>query len=223
MTAFFRVPVLRIKQCPDTMRWYRGLVGQLVPHRSWTPNDGYLSAEPAGFTNFVRTEDAEPIEVMVRAEDMHVWPYSQGKHKAIRIITAPASDPRPMQTVAEQLQRCTERAAVKTCAPSCDMLGICQALPDCQDQARIDAQMAKPTPSPATGQSRAHSMAETLSSIAVGFVVSMVIQALVLPAFGHHITLAQNFWITCIFTVASVLRGYGMRRLFNRLHKGGVL
>jgi hypothetical protein len=35
---------------------------------------------------------------------------------------------------------------------------------------------------------------------------------------GHDITLAQNFWITCIFTVVSVVRGYGMRRLFNHLH-----
>jgi hypothetical protein len=132
-------------------------------------------------------------------------------------------------------------------------MGICQALDDCQDKHRIDAQLAKgmvpkrwPWPAPEetpvfgklpevepgltateervsspVGQSRAHSMAETLASIAVGFVISMVIQALVLPAFGHHITLAQNFWITCIFTVASVLRGYGMRRLFNHLHTRG--
>jgi hypothetical protein len=49
----------------------------------------------------------------------------------------------------------------------------------------------------------------------------MAIQAVVLPAFGHHITLAQNFWITCIFTVASVVRGYFVRRLFNRLHSPG--
>jgi hypothetical protein len=61
-------------------------------------------------------------------------------------------------------------------------------------------------------------MAETMANIVVGFGVSMAIQAVVLPAFGHHITLAQNFWITCIFTVASVVRGYGIRRIFNRFH-----
>lgn len=98
------------------------------------------------------------------------------------------------------------------CAASCGRMGICQALEGCQDQHRIDAQLVKAVP---TGQSRADSMAETLASIAVGFVVSMGIQAVVLPAMGHHITLEQNFWITCIFTVASVVRGYAMRRVFN--------
>jgi high-affinity nickel permease len=63
-------------------------------------------------------------------------------------------------------------------------------------------------------QSRRMSLIETCVSIAIGFVVSMVIQAVVLPAFGHDITLAQNFWITCIFTVASILRGYLVRRYF---------
>jgi hypothetical protein len=63
-------------------------------------------------------------------------------------------------------------------------------------------------------QSRRMSLIETCVSIAIGFVVSMVIQAAVLPAFGHDITLAQNFWITCIFTVASIVRGYLVRRYF---------
>lgn len=66
-------------------------------------------------------------------------------------------------------------------------------------------------------QSRRMSMIETCVSIAIGFVVSMVIQAFVLPAFGHDITLAQNFWITCIFTVASIARGYLVRRFFVKL------
>jgi hypothetical protein len=63
-------------------------------------------------------------------------------------------------------------------------------------------------------QSRRMSLIETCVSIAIGFAVSMVIQAAVLPAFGHDITLAQNFWITCIFTVASIVRGYLVRRYF---------
>lgn len=201
MTTLHRVPMLRITQCPDSMRWYRDLVGQLVPHRSWTATDGFVSAEPAGFVNYVRTEDAQPTEVLVSAEDLQRWPYAQVRHKSVRII---------------------HRTRAKTCAASCNAMGICQALEDCQDKPRIDAQLAKPAPTTSQaapmGQSRAHSMAETLASIAVGFVVWMALQALVLPAMGHHITLAENFWITCIFTVASVLRGYGMRRFFNHLH-----
>lgn len=63
-------------------------------------------------------------------------------------------------------------------------------------------------------QSRRMSLIETCASIAIGFVVSMAIQAVVLPAFGHAITPAENFWITCIFTVASIVRGYAVRRAF---------
>lgn len=67
-------------------------------------------------------------------------------------------------------------------------------------------------------QSRLGSMVETVVSIAIGFCVSMVLTALVLPAYGHNVTLGQNLQITAIFTVASVLRGYFVRRLFARFH-----
>lgn len=111
----------------------------------------------------------------------------------------------------------------KACKTQCDKMGICLVLDDCQDQHRIDAATKKPQPTAMMGQSRLHSLSETLSSIAVGFVVSLLLQAVVLPLYGHHITLSQNVQITVIFTVASVLRTYAMRRLFNHLHKGGVL
>ena len=63
-------------------------------------------------------------------------------------------------------------------------------------------------------QSRIHSLLETLSSIAIGFVVSLGITAVVLPAYGLPVTWGQNFEITAIFTVASIVRGYAVRRLF---------
>jgi hypothetical protein len=65
-------------------------------------------------------------------------------------------------------------------------------------------------------QSRLSSLAETCLSIAIGFVVSVVITALVMPAYGHAITLGDNIQITGIFTVASIARGYLVRRAFNR-------
>lgn len=68
-------------------------------------------------------------------------------------------------------------------------------------------------------QSRLHSFIEAWASTVIGFVMSMVLSAVVFPAFGHAFTLMQNFWITLIFTVASIIRGYGVRRLFNRGHK----
>lgn len=64
-------------------------------------------------------------------------------------------------------------------------------------------------------QSRLSSLVETLLSIAIGFVVSLIITALVLPAYGHAVTWGENVQITAIFTVASIVRGYYVRRAFN--------
>lgn len=67
-------------------------------------------------------------------------------------------------------------------------------------------------------QTRLHSFLETCASIAIGFVVSVIITAVVMPAYGHRVTFGDNIQITAIFTVASVLRGYAVRRFFNHLH-----
>jgi hypothetical protein len=64
-------------------------------------------------------------------------------------------------------------------------------------------------------QSRRYSMAETLFSTAAGFFVSLLLTAVVLPWLGHDITAGQNVMLTTIFTVASVVRGYVVRRLFE--------
>ena len=64
-------------------------------------------------------------------------------------------------------------------------------------------------------QSRLSSLAETCASIAIGFLVSLGINAVVMPAYGHHVTLADNLGMTAIFTVASIARGYLVRRWFN--------
>lgn len=69
---------------------------------------------------------------------------------------------------------------------------------------------------PAPGQSRKGSLLETITSTAIGFAVSLVLTAAVMPAFGYPTTWTHDFWITCIFTVASIARGYAVRRLFNR-------
>lgn len=64
-------------------------------------------------------------------------------------------------------------------------------------------------------QSRRLSMIETLAGVAIGFAVSMVVSIYVYPWFGHSFSLIENAGITVIFTVISILRGYGVRRLFN--------
>lgn len=66
-------------------------------------------------------------------------------------------------------------------------------------------------------QSRKQSIMETLVGVAIGFAVSMGLCVVVYPLFGHSFSVVQNLWITVIFTVASIARGYLVRRMFNRL------
>jgi Mg/Co/Ni transporter MgtE len=63
-------------------------------------------------------------------------------------------------------------------------------------------------------------MVETCVSIAIGFIVSMIITAAIFPAYGHHVSVIDNAQITAVFTIASVARGYLVRRWFNsRINK----
>jgi len=67
-------------------------------------------------------------------------------------------------------------------------------------------------------QTRRHSLIETCVGTAIGFVLSVLLSLAVYPLFGHSFTLGQNAGITVIFTVASIARGYAVRRMFNHLH-----
>jgi hypothetical protein len=64
-------------------------------------------------------------------------------------------------------------------------------------------------------QSRRKSLVETVTSTTIGFAVALVLTAIVMPAFGYPTTWAHDFWITSIFTVASIARGYCVRRMFE--------
>lgn len=69
-------------------------------------------------------------------------------------------------------------------------------------------------------QSRLSSFVEAVINVAIGFVVSLALTAIVLPAYGHTVSLSQNLQITGIFTVSSILRSYMLRRFFNaRIHR----
>ena len=61
-------------------------------------------------------------------------------------------------------------------------------------------------------------MLETISSVAIGFIVALLTQLIVFPFFDIQTTFGDNFMIAAIFTVVSVVRGYFIRRLFNWLH-----
>lgn len=66
-------------------------------------------------------------------------------------------------------------------------------------------------------QTRRQSLIESVVGMFIGLAVSMLLGLVVYPAHGHSFTLAQNASITAIFTVASLLRGYSVRRFFNWL------
>lgn len=59
------------------------------------------------------------------------------------------------------------------------------------------------------------SAAESVVSTAVGFVVSLVLTFIALPAFGYAVTVPDAIGITAVFTAASVIRSYMVRRVFN--------
>lgn len=64
-------------------------------------------------------------------------------------------------------------------------------------------------------QTRLESLIEVLANIAIGFMVTMLASPIIYPLFGVTFTVAQNFGLTLIFTVLSVVRGYIVRRWFN--------
>lgn len=65
------------------------------------------------------------------------------------------------------------------------------------------------------GQTKLESLIEVLANICIGFVVTLLASPIIYPWFGVKFTLAQNFGLTMVFTVLSVVRGYVVRRWFN--------
>jgi len=68
-------------------------------------------------------------------------------------------------------------------------------------------------------QSKRMSLIETLTNVAIGYIVAILSQLAVFPIFNIHIPLTDNLLIGVWFTVISIIRGYLVRRLFNRIKK----
>lgn len=64
-------------------------------------------------------------------------------------------------------------------------------------------------------QTRSMSAVEAITSTAIGFVVSWALTLLVLPIFGYAVTIGHSVGITAIYTAASIVRGYLIRRAFS--------
>lgn len=67
-------------------------------------------------------------------------------------------------------------------------------------------------------QSRLASLFESILNIAVGFGLSILCQAFVLPALGVSITWRANFLFALVMTAVSIARQFTLRRVFEALH-----
>jgi len=66
-------------------------------------------------------------------------------------------------------------------------------------------------------QSKKHSVLESITNVVVGLFTSFIIQILIYPILSIPVSLNQNLIITGVFFVASFVRGYFLRRLFNKI------
>jgi hypothetical protein len=66
-------------------------------------------------------------------------------------------------------------------------------------------------------QSRLMSLVESVANVIVGYGVAVVTQVLIFPIFSLHTTLAQNLQMGAIFTLVSIVRSFGLRRLFEAI------
>ena len=65
-----------------------------------------------------------------------------------------------------------------------------------------------------TSQTRRMSLVESIANTGAGFLVSLVLQISLFNLMSIETTTSQNLLMSGVFTVASLVRGYLMRRLF---------
>ncbi len=75
---------------------------------------------------------------------------------------------------------------------------------------------------PGTGpQTRRASIVEAWVNIVIGFSINFAMNYALIPLMteGHSVTAANNWWGGWVYTAASILRQYAIRRWFNaRIH-----
>ena len=223
-----RVRLLKVTRCQDGMMWYAPLVGEYVPCLGMTQGE-WQSRDPSGYSNFIAEANARVVHVFVPRGKLGEYPYKYAQvqrpaKKAVipNIPEAQCKNVCTARKACQGLRDCKELMKPiddQGCKARCDMLGVCRDLPDCEEalgRAR-GANPKPPTAAPAMGQSHRASAIEAATNIVLGFGISVGITAVLLPAFGHDVTLGQNVAMTSVFTVASFARAYGLRRLFNWL------
>ena len=64
-------------------------------------------------------------------------------------------------------------------------------------------------------QSREASLLEAATNVTLGFVLALLMQALLYPMFGIHTTVLTDSTIAVVFTLVSLVRSYLVRRAFE--------
>jgi len=66
-------------------------------------------------------------------------------------------------------------------------------------------------------QTKKKSLIESTAQTVIGLATSILIQILLYPLMGIPVTLFQNVIITAVFFAVSIIRGYFVRRIFEKL------
>jgi len=67
------------------------------------------------------------------------------------------------------------------------------------------------------GQTKRKSFFESIIQTVIGLATSLIIQLMLYPVLNIPVTFTQNIIITAVFFIVSIIRGYLVRRLFNKL------
>lgn len=66
-------------------------------------------------------------------------------------------------------------------------------------------------------QSKRNSVLESIVNVIAGLLISFLIQLWIYPLLGIEVSINQNIFITFVFFIASFVRGYIIRRIFNAI------
>jgi len=65
------------------------------------------------------------------------------------------------------------------------------------------------------GQSKRMSIIESFINVFSGYFISVLIYITIMPLYGYPVTVSHSVQVTMIFSIASILRLYLLRRCFN--------
>lgn len=66
-------------------------------------------------------------------------------------------------------------------------------------------------------QTKQKSLIESVIQTIMGLGTSILIQVILYPMMGIPVTFSQNLIITLVFFIVSIVRGYFVRRIFEKL------